>query len=108
MLQCLIYAAYGILGVVRCRSWGVCVLVACCTATATLINAQLHQVGKLIHKSSEVCPENDTALTAISITVKLHTNVSVINIVGLKISAINCISGMCPLISLDIYRIVKF
>jgi hypothetical protein len=26
------YAAYGVLGVVRCRSWGVCVLVACCTA----------------------------------------------------------------------------
>ena len=27
------YAAYGVLGVVRCRSCGVCVLVACCTAT---------------------------------------------------------------------------
>jgi len=25
------YTAYGVLGVVRCRSWGVCVLVACCT-----------------------------------------------------------------------------
>jgi len=27
------YAAYRVLGVVRCRSWGVCVLVACCSAT---------------------------------------------------------------------------
>ena len=27
------YAAYGVLGVARCRAWGVCVLVACCTAT---------------------------------------------------------------------------
>ena len=27
------YAAYGVLGVVRCWSWGVRVLVACCTAT---------------------------------------------------------------------------
>jgi len=27
------YAAYGVLGVVRCQSWGVCVLVACCSAT---------------------------------------------------------------------------
>ena len=27
------YTAYGVLGVVRCWSWGVCVLVACCTAT---------------------------------------------------------------------------
>ena len=26
-------AAYGVFGVVRCRSWGVCVLVVCCTAT---------------------------------------------------------------------------
>ena len=25
------YAAYGVLGVARCRSWGMCVLVACCT-----------------------------------------------------------------------------
>ena len=28
------YAAYGVLGVVRCQSWGVCVLVACCTASS--------------------------------------------------------------------------
>ena len=27
------YAAYGVLGVVRRRSWGECVLVACCSAT---------------------------------------------------------------------------
>ena len=27
------YTAYGVLGVVRCWSWGVCVLVACCSAT---------------------------------------------------------------------------
>ena len=31
MLQYLTYAAYGFLGVARCRSWGVCVLVSCCT-----------------------------------------------------------------------------
>ena len=28
------YTAYGVLGVVWCRSWGVCVLVVCCSATA--------------------------------------------------------------------------
>ena len=33
MLNFFTYTVYGVLCVVRCRSWGVCVLVACCTAT---------------------------------------------------------------------------
>ena len=33
MLNFFTYTAYGVLGVVRCRSWAVCVLVACCSAT---------------------------------------------------------------------------
>jgi len=43
------YAAYGVLGVVRCQSWGVCVLVASCTTT------QLHQVGKLFQYFKPKC-----------------------------------------------------
>jgi len=31
--------AYGVLGVVRCWSWAVCVLVACCTAITIFINS---------------------------------------------------------------------
>ena len=61
MLNFFTYTAYGVLGVVGCRSWGVCVLVACCSAykpetcraDSTQINIQLHQVGKLIHNSNQ-------------------------------------------------------
>jgi len=37
MLNFFIYTAYGVLGVVRCRSWGVCVLVVCCTAFISFV-----------------------------------------------------------------------
>jgi len=36
MLNFFTYTAYGVLGVVRCRSWGVCVLVACCAASSEI------------------------------------------------------------------------
>ena len=55
--------AYGVLGVVRCQSWGVCLLVACCTATR---HQHIHSSGPTPNYSKDticcICKEIITSI----------------------------------------------
>ena len=53
------YAAYGVLGVVRCRSWGVCVLVACWTASRATRCICKEIVTSIAPDDGRISPKHD-------------------------------------------------